>query len=143
MTARERGIDHHPVARTKPFDSSTYLVDGPGAVRPNYMRIAVPDPGQSFGDEEVQAVERHRLDADHHLPGAWGIRFRQLLYPEVSNASRSAEDECLHRVAGFRRKASEPAPLAAGGLGLGRLWYSGTRRTAQFALGSSPRLFLG
>src|SRR5690242_12554679 len=143
MTARERGIDHHPVARTKPFDSSTYLVDGPGAVRPNYMRIAVPDPGQSFSDEEVQAVERHRLDADHHLPGAWGIRFRQLLYPEVLDASRSAEDECLHRAAGFRRRASEPAPQAAGGLEPGPLWWSGIRGTDPIPRGPSPHLCRG
>jgi hypothetical protein len=85
-------VDHDPVAGLKAGDTLAHPLNGTSAVGSEDMRETAGRSGQTTHDKQIQTVECNRRDPDQHLTSSRRPRFRQLLYPELLDATRACED---------------------------------------------------
>src|SRR4051812_46993665 len=90
-------------------DSGANLLDDARPVRPDHVRKAVARAGKPTAHAEIQSVEPHPMDSTRDLSRSPARALRQLLHPEVLDATGLGPGPGLHVRAGIRRTESEPA----------------------------------
>ena len=96
-TAREAGVDHHPVAGGNASHRGSHRLHHPRGIRADDVRQLELEPRQPARDPEIEVIERRHAHPHAHLVRALDGRLGEIAHGEVLDAADGVERERAHQ----------------------------------------------